>query len=92
MARDDEKESSGISKLISLATDSKIVTDFSGRRIVREPVAVEKGEPLQIQLESFLQCAREGLKPKVTGLAAADALDIALEITKRIQEVEAARS
>lgn len=85
LAREDEKESSGIGKLIGLATDSKIVTDFSGRRIVREPVAVEKGEPLRIELESFLQCAREGLKPKVTGLAAADALDIALEITKRIQ-------
>ena len=84
LARDDEKESSGIGKLIGLATDSKIVTDFSGRRIVREPVAVEKGEPLKIELESFLKCAREGLKPKVTGLAAADALDIALEITKRI--------
>lgn len=85
LARDDEKESSGIGKLIGLATDSKIVTDFSGRRIVREPVEVEKGEPLKIELESFLKCAREGLKPKVTGLAAADALDIALEITKRIQ-------
>lgn len=92
LARDDEKESSGIGKLIGLATDSKIVTDFSGRRIVREPVAVEKGEPLKIELESFLQCAREGLKPKVTGLAAADALDIALEITRRIQEAEASRS
>lgn len=85
LARDDERASSGIGKLIGLATDSKIVTDFSGHRIVREPVEVEKGEPLRIELESFLQCAREGLKPKVTGLAAADALDIALEITKRIE-------
>ncbi len=91
LARDNEKESSGIGKLIGLATDSKIVTDFSGRRIVREPVAVEKGEPLRIELESFLQCAREGTKPKVTGLAAADALDIALEITKKIQEGESNR-
>jgi predicted dehydrogenase len=92
LAQDDEKESSGIGKLIGLATDSKIVTDFSGRRIVREPVAVKKGEPLRIELESFLQCARGGSKPKVTGLAAADALDIALEITKQIQEAEASRS
>ena len=85
LARDDEKASSGIGKLIGLATDSKIVTDFSGHRIVREPVAVEKGEPLRIELESFLECARNGLRPKVTGLAAADALDIALEITRRIE-------
>jgi len=86
LAREDEKASSGIGKLIGLATDSKIVTDFSGHRIVREPVEVNKGEPLLIELESFLQCASEGLKPKVTGLAAADALDIALEITRRIGE------
>jgi predicted dehydrogenase len=88
LAREDEKESSGLGKLISLATDSKIVTDFSGHRIVREPVEVEKGEPLRIELESFLQCAREGLKPRVTGLAAADALDLALEITRRIEEAD----
>jgi predicted dehydrogenase len=86
LARDDEKATSGIGKLIGLATDSKIVTGFAGRRIVREPVEVRKGEPLRIELESFLECARDGLRPKVTGLAAADALDIALEITRRIGE------
>jgi predicted dehydrogenase len=88
LAKDNERTSSGLGKLIGLATDSKIVTDFSGKRIVREPVAIEKGEPLKIELESFLDCAREGLKPKVTGLAAADALDIALEITQRIGEAD----
>lgn len=92
LAREDERASSGIGKLIGLATDSKIVTDFSGKRIVREPVEVEKGEPLKIELESFLKCAREGLKPKVTGLAAADALDIALEITRRIEKDDPRKS
>ncbi len=92
LARDDEKESSGIGKLIGLATDSKIVTDFSGRRIVREPVAVDQGEPLKIELESFVRCASEGLKPRVTGQAAADALDIALEITRRIAEADPRKS
>jgi predicted dehydrogenase len=91
LARDDERASSGIGKLIGLATDSKIVTDFSGHRIVREPVEVEKGEPLRIELESFLECARAGLRPKVTGQAAADALDIALEITKRIEDADPRR-
>jgi predicted dehydrogenase len=88
LATDDEQETSGIGKLIGLATDSKIVTDFSGHRIVREPVEVEKGEPLRIELESFVQCARNGLKPRVTGQAATDALDIALEITRRIEEAD----
>lgn len=92
LAREDEKESSGLGKLLGIATDSKIVTDFSGHRIVREPVEVEKGEPLRIELESFLQCAREGLKPRVTGLAAAAALDLALEITRRIEESDPRRA
>jgi predicted dehydrogenase len=88
LAREDEKESSGIGKLIGLATDSKIVTDFSGHRIVREPVEIAKGEPLKIELESFVRCAREGLRPCVTGQAAANALDIALDITRRIEAAD----
>jgi len=88
LARDDEKASSGIGKLIGLATDSKIVTDFSGRRIVREPVEIEKGEPLKIELESFVECARKGLQPRVTGPAATAALDLALEITRKIEEAD----
>lgn len=88
LARDDEQETSGIGKLIGLATDSKIVTAFNGRRIVREPVEVQQGEPLRIELESFLACAREGLSPKVTGHGAAAALELALDITRRIEEAD----
>ncbi len=88
LAREDEKESSFLGKIASLAGDSAIVTEFSGKRIVREPVEVEKGEPLKIEIESFLHCAREGAKPKVSGYAAADALDIALDITRRIEEAD----
>lgn len=88
LARDDEQESSSIGKLIGFATDSKIVSSFSGHRIVREPVEVKKGEPLRIEIESFLECARQGLRPKVTGHAAAAALDLALEITRRIEEAD----
>ena len=88
LAREDERESSFLGKIAGLAADGPIVTDFSGRRIVREPVEVEKGEPLKIEIESFLHCAREGAKPKVSGYAAADALDIALDITRRIEEAD----
>lgn len=91
LAGENETESSMLGKLMGLATDSSIVTEFSGRRIVREPVEIEKGEPLKIELESFLQCAREGAKPKVSGHQAADALDIALEITRRIEEADPRR-
>jgi predicted dehydrogenase len=57
-------------------------------KIVREGVAVIKGEPLRNQLESFITCARDGLQPKVSGQAAAAALDIALEITRQIEAAD----
>lgn len=88
LAEENEAESSILGKLMGLATDSSIVTAFNGRRIVREPVEVEKGEPLRIELESFLDCALAGAKPRVSGQQAADALDIALEITRRIEEAD----
>jgi len=88
LAEENVAESSMLGKLMGLATDSSIVTAFNGRRIVREPVEVEKGEPLRIELESFLHCARAGAKPRVSGHQAADALDIALEITRRIEEAD----
>ena len=62
-----------------------------GKEIVREKVEVQRGEPLRIELEAFIHCAREGAKPKVSGHEAADALDIALEITRRIEEADPRR-
>jgi len=88
LAREDERASSVLGKLVGLAADSAIVTDFSGHRIVREPVAITKGEPLKIELESFIQCARNGYNPKVSGHQAADALDIALQITRKIEAAD----
>ncbi|HEY5811171.1 MAG TPA: Gfo/Idh/MocA family oxidoreductase, partial [Terrimicrobiaceae bacterium] len=59
-----------------------------GKEIVREKVEIQRGEPLKIELESFIDCARDGANPKVSGHQAADALDIALEITRRIEEAD----
>lgn len=66
----------------------RLIEGKKGKEIVRENVEVQRGEPLMIELESFVRCAREGAKPKVSGGQAADALDIALEITRRIQEAD----
>ncbi|MEZ5301420.1 MAG: Gfo/Idh/MocA family oxidoreductase [Verrucomicrobiales bacterium] len=55
-----------------------------GLEIAREPVEVEKAEPLRKELESFVECARAGGRPVVSGSEAAAALELALEITKRI--------
>src|SRR6266404_2963952 len=55
-----------------------------GREIRREPVAIEKEEPLRQQLASFVECAITGGEPKVSGSHGAAALELAVEITKRI--------
>ncbi len=86
VARDDEKESTFIGKLLGVAAGSTIVTEFAGKRIVREPVAIEKDEPLKRELISFVECARAGAQPKVTGHQATAALELALEITRKIED------
>ncbi len=53
-------------------------------QITRDPVAIEKEEPLRQQLASFVDCALTGGEPKVSGSHAAAALELAVEITKRI--------
>jgi predicted dehydrogenase len=56
-----------------------------GGGIERAAVEIEKEEPLKRQLLSFIECARSGLRPKVTGFEATAALELAVEITKRIE-------
>ncbi len=85
LAGEDAKESTMLGKLLGLATDTTIVTEFAGRKIVREPVAVEKDEPLKLEIAAFIECARQGKRPKVTGQEATEALRLALEITEQIE-------
>jgi predicted dehydrogenase len=54
-------------------------------RITRDKVAVEREEPLKRQLMSFVECASTGDAPRVSGFQATAALELAVEITKRIQ-------
>jgi predicted dehydrogenase len=86
LAREGEKESTFIGKILGLATDATIVTEFAGKRIVREPVEIEKDEPLKMELASFVECARAGSQPKVSGRQATAALELALEITRQIEQ------
>jgi predicted dehydrogenase len=86
LARDDEKESSLIGKLFGAASGGTIVTEFAGKRLVREPVPIEKDEPLKRELISFVECARAGAQPKVSGREATAALELALLITRKIEE------
>jgi predicted dehydrogenase len=85
LAKDGEQPSSLLKKLLS-AKESAIVSEFAGKRIVREPVPIAKEEPLRLELAHFLQCVRERQTPKVSGAQAKAALDVAFEITRQIAE------
>ena len=50
----------------------------------REEVEIEREEPLKRELAAFVECAATGRAPKVTGFQAAAALELAVEITRRI--------
>ncbi len=84
VAREGEEESSLFKKLLA-AKDSVIVSEFGGKRIVREPVPLEKEEPLKLELHSFIECVRAHHTPVVSGESAKRALDLAFEITRQIQ-------
>jgi predicted dehydrogenase len=53
-------------------------------QIARAEVEIEHGEPLKRQLAAFIECASTGRQPKVSGFQATAALELAVEITKRI--------
>ena len=89
VARAGEEESSLWKKLLH-AKDSSIVSEFGGQKIVREPVPIQKDEPLKIELQHFVECVREKQTPKVSGESAKQALDVALKITRQIHESNSA--
>jgi predicted dehydrogenase len=84
LARAEEAESPLWKKLFA-AKDTRIVTEFGGHKIVREPVPIRKEEPLVLELRSFIESVRLRHAPEVTGEAGKRALDLALEITEQIQ-------
>jgi len=53
-------------------------------KITRHKVPIEREEPLKQQLVSFVECASTGREPRVSGFQATAALELAVEITKRI--------
>lgn len=55
--------------------------------IVRESVMIERDEPLRRELIDFVQCAQVGTQPRVGGAQAAAALELAIEITRRLTPV-----
>jgi predicted dehydrogenase len=83
IARDGEAQSSLIKKLLH-AKSATIVSEFAGKRIVREPVPINKEEPLKLELTHFIECVRARRTPLVSGESAKKALDVAWEISRQI--------
>ncbi|MGC9942447.1 MAG: Gfo/Idh/MocA family oxidoreductase [Verrucomicrobiota bacterium] len=92
IARDGEEETPLIKKILAaklgVGKDSAIVSEFAGRKIVREPVPIAKEEPLKLELQHFIACVREKQTPMVSGESAKQALDLAFEITRLVQQVK----
>ena len=84
IAREGEEESSLLKKLLR-TKDSTIVSEFAGKRIVREPVPIQKEEPLKLELKDFIESVQAQRTPLVSGESARRALDLALEISRQIQ-------
>jgi predicted dehydrogenase len=55
-----------------------------GKQIWRDRVEIEHGEPLKLELTSFIECASTGSQPRVSGSQATAALELAVKITKQI--------
>ena len=56
----------------------------TAKGLEREEVEIEREEPLKGELAAFIECAATGRAPRVSGFQAAAALELAFEITKRI--------
>lgn len=78
--------------------DAYISLDYMGRtgkvfrkidnRIVAEDLAIPSGEPLKLELESFLEAVRLGGKPQVPAEDSLEALRVAVEVTREVEKSE----
>jgi predicted dehydrogenase len=57
-------------------------------KILRDKVPIEREEPLKRELASFVECASTGREPRVSGFQATAALELAVEITRRMTKSE----
>ena len=58
----------------------------SARRITKSNIRIKSHDALQEELRSFVNSVQKNIKPAVSGKEATEALRIALEITKQINE------
>ena len=82
---DKDAQESGLLKKLLGGKHVRIVSEFGGRKIVREPVPIEHDEPLKLELQHFVDSVRHHRDPLVTGEAAQQALEVAMEITEKVR-------
>jgi predicted dehydrogenase len=85
IASEDAEESTLFKKLLA-GKSATIVSEFGGKKIVREPVPIERDEPLKLELQHFIESARLRRDPLVTGEAGKQALEVAMEITAQVRQ------
>jgi predicted dehydrogenase len=66
--------------------DGSVFRVSGDKQIGFEPLHTAKGEPLRLEVASFLDCVRRRREPLVGAAAAVQALEVSLEIQKRIEE------
>jgi predicted dehydrogenase len=85
---------------LSLDLQQKILTVIRKRSpadapgplpVTIEEQALEQGDALKAEIESFLQCIREGRAPVVSGEAGLMALETAMRITEQVHQSSAER-
>ena len=84
VASQDAQESGLLKKLLA-GRHASIVSEFAGRKIIREPVPIERDEPLKLELQHFMESVRLHRDPLVTGEAAKQALELAMEIAGQVR-------
>ncbi len=67
-----------------LNQDAAIFKKTEGK-ILKERIRIKKKEPLKRELKSFVDCARTGRRPIVSGVEGRQALQVALEILEKIK-------
>ncbi len=87
-----------VRKIRVFQQDSYISLDFlnqeatlfkkTSTKITKEKIKMKKTEPLEKELESFLECVRTGAKPIVSGLEGRKALQVALSIINKISPLK----
>ena len=63
----------------------------NGLSLEKEEIPIEKDEPLKLELAAFVECVRQKQSPKVGGIEAATALEVAMQITDQISAQSARR-